>query len=35
MKILQNVMEESDTDEKIAGISTLITIHYKRTLSHL
>jgi len=26
MKILQNIMEELDTDEKIAGMSTLITL---------
>jgi len=26
MNILQNVMEELDTDEKIAGMSTLITL---------
>lgn len=26
MKILRNVMEELDTDEKIAGMSVLITL---------
>jgi len=26
MKILQNVMEELDTDEKITGMSALITL---------